>query len=77
MNQGQSETDVIKNMTEQNPGFTSSGATTFTAIAVSAYCPQHLQEPAPAAEQPQPPPTPWFPPDIPLPPLPAAGWPGW
>jgi Protein of unknown function (DUF732) len=42
MDQGQPETDVIKHVTEQNPGFTVSGAAKFTAIAASAYCPKYL-----------------------------------
>jgi Protein of unknown function (DUF732) len=42
MDDGQPETDVIKHVTEQNPGFTISGAAKFTAIAASAYCPQYL-----------------------------------
>jgi hypothetical protein len=71
MGQGQSETDVVKSMTEQNPGFTLSDAAKFTAIAASTYCPQHLGEPPPQQE-PSPPPSQGFPPDIPLPPLPAA-----
>lgn len=42
MDQGQPEIDVVKHVTEQNPGFTISGAAKFTAIAASAYCPQYL-----------------------------------
>lgn len=42
MDQGQPEIDVVKNLTEQNPGLTISGAAKFTAIAASAYCPQYL-----------------------------------
>jgi hypothetical protein len=42
MDDGQSEVDVIKNVTDRNPGFTVSGAAKFTAIAASAYCPQYL-----------------------------------
>jgi hypothetical protein len=42
MDQGQQEIDVIKHVTELNPGFTVSGAAKFTAIAASAYCPQYL-----------------------------------
>jgi len=30
-------------MTEQNPGIDPTSAAKFTAIAASAYCPQHLQ----------------------------------
>ncbi len=43
MDRGQPEIDVIKHVTEQNPGFTISGAAKFTAIAASAYCPDHLK----------------------------------
>jgi hypothetical protein len=42
MDDGQSEVDVIKHVTDLNPGFTVSGAAKFTAIAASAYCPQYL-----------------------------------
>ncbi|MGH3597490.1 MAG: DUF732 domain-containing protein [Mycobacterium sp.] len=42
MDQGKPELDVIKQVTELNPGFTISGAAKFTAIAASAYCPQYL-----------------------------------
>ncbi len=43
MDQGQPEIDVVKRVTDQNPGFTISGAAKFTAIAASAYCPNHLK----------------------------------
>jgi hypothetical protein len=39
MDQGHSEPDVIKGMTEQNAGFTTDAATKFTQIAESIYCP--------------------------------------
>jgi hypothetical protein len=39
MDQGHSEPDVIKGMTEQNGGFTTDAATKFTQIAESIYCP--------------------------------------
>lgn len=42
MDKGEPELDVIKHVTEKNPGFTITGAAKFTAIAASAYCPQHL-----------------------------------
>jgi hypothetical protein len=42
MDQGQAEIDVIKRVTELNPGFGYSGATKFTAIASSVYCPEYL-----------------------------------
>ncbi len=42
MDQGQAEIDVIQLVTEQNPGISTISAAKFTAIAASAYCPQHL-----------------------------------
>ncbi len=66
MAQGRPESDVINDVTQENPGFTPSGATQFTAIAVNTYCPQ---QPAPPEKQQSPPPSAWF---FDLPPLPAA-----
>jgi hypothetical protein len=43
MSQGQQGLDVIKHVSEQNPGITTSSAAKFTAIAASAYCPQFIQ----------------------------------
>jgi hypothetical protein len=43
MDQGKPELDVIRDVTEQNPGITGNNAARFTAIAASAYCPQYLQ----------------------------------
>jgi hypothetical protein len=45
MDQGNSEADVIKNVSTSNPGFTMDGAGQFTMIAASAFCPQHLGQP--------------------------------
>lgn len=45
MDQGNSEYDVIKDVSASNPGFTTEGAAKFTMIAASAYCPQHLGQP--------------------------------
>ncbi len=42
LDDGQPDVDVVKRVTELNPGFTISGAAKFTAIAASAYCPQRL-----------------------------------
>jgi hypothetical protein len=42
MNQGQPQLSVIHSVTEQNPGIDTTSAAKFTAIAASAYCPQHL-----------------------------------
>lgn len=43
MGQGQPALDVIQDVTDQNPGITTTSAAKFTAIAASAYCPQFLQ----------------------------------
>lgn len=43
MDQGKPELDVIQSVTQQNPGISTTSAAKFTAIAASAYCPQHLQ----------------------------------
>ncbi|GBE67107.1 hypothetical protein MFM001_35690 [Mycobacterium sp. MFM001] len=42
LDQGQSDVEVVKRVTDLNPGFTISGAAKFTAIAASAYCPQYV-----------------------------------
>ena len=65
IDQGHPESDVVKNMSASNPGFTTDGAAKFTTIAVSAYCPQHLGEPA--AQAPPPPASSATWPDFPLP----------
>jgi hypothetical protein len=68
MDQGQAEPDVIKGMAQQNAGFTNAGATKFTQIAESVFCPQHTGG---AVSPPQPTPgniEPFFP----WPPIPAA-----
>jgi hypothetical protein len=70
MDQGHSESDVVKGMTEQNAGFGTDAATKFTQIAETIYCPQHIGG---AATPPQPTPQPYYPPpDFPLPALPGA-----
>jgi UDP-N-acetylglucosamine enolpyruvyl transferase len=43
MDQGKPELDVIQLVTQQNPGISTTSAAQFTAIAASAYCPQHLR----------------------------------
>jgi hypothetical protein len=43
MDQGKPELDVVQLVTQQNPGISTTSAAQFTAIAASAYCPQHLQ----------------------------------
>jgi hypothetical protein len=50
MDQGNTQTGVIKSVSSSNPGFSPDGAAKFTMIAASAYCPQHMGQPiAPAA----------------------------
>ncbi len=71
MDQGHSQDDVVKSMTDQNPGFTNDGATQFVVIAENTLCPQHIGgavSPAP----PPPPQQPAVPPFFPWPPLPGA-----
>jgi Protein of unknown function (DUF732) len=53
MDQGQPEFDVVQHVSAQNPGISTTSAAKFTAIAASAYCPQHLQR---ASESPTSPP---------------------
>jgi Protein of unknown function (DUF732) len=43
MDQGRPQIDVVQLVTRQNPGLDTTRAAQFTAIAASAYCPQHLQ----------------------------------
>jgi Protein of unknown function (DUF732) len=43
MSQGQQGLDVIKHVSEQNPGISTISAAKFTAIAATAYCPQFIQ----------------------------------
>jgi hypothetical protein len=54
MDQGRPQIDVVQVVTRQNPGLDTTRAAQFTAIAASAYCPQHLQHAAepPAAAPP-------------------------
>lgn len=44
MDQGKSELEVIQLVTQQNSGISTMSAAKFTAIAASAYCPQHQQQ---------------------------------
>jgi Protein of unknown function (DUF732) len=63
MDQGHSEADVVKGMTEQNKGFTNDDATRFVEIAEHVYCPQHIGgvvQPPPSQTTPYEPP-PFFP----------------
>jgi hypothetical protein len=66
MDQGHSQADVIKAVTDQNPGFTNDGATTFVVSAENTLCPQHAGG---AVSPPPPPQQPAVPPFFPLPPL--------
>ena len=43
MDHGKPELDVIQLVMQQNSGISTVSAAKFTAIAASAYCPQHLQ----------------------------------
>jgi hypothetical protein len=70
MDQGHPEPDVINGMAQQNAGFTTAGATKFTQIAESVFCPQHTGG---AVSPPQPATTPGnVEPFFPWPPIPAA-----
>ena len=56
LDQGKPELDVIALVTQQNPGISTTSAAQFTAIAASAYCPQHLQRATDNGASPSPPP---------------------
>ncbi len=43
MNQGKSQLDVVQLVMQQNSDINTVSAAKFTAIAASAYCPQHLK----------------------------------
>ena len=42
LDHGQSATDVVKSLTDANPGFTPNNAAKFTVVATGAYCPKYL-----------------------------------
>jgi hypothetical protein len=63
VDQGHAEADVIKSMTQANPGLTDDIATRFTHIAEAVYCPQHVNAPPQQG--------PAVPPFFPWPPLPS------
>jgi hypothetical protein len=42
MDKGTTAPDVVKQLTEANPGFTVPNAERFVGIAASIYCPQHI-----------------------------------
>jgi hypothetical protein len=43
MDQGRSQLDIVQLVMQQNSDITTVSAAKFTAIAASAYCPQHLK----------------------------------
>jgi hypothetical protein len=43
MDQGKSQLDIVQLVMQQNSDITTVSAAKFTAIAASAYCPQHLK----------------------------------
>lgn len=55
MDKGSSEVDVIALVMQQNTGISNISAAKFTAIAASAYCPQHLHQLGSASPPPTPP----------------------
>jgi hypothetical protein len=56
MDQGKPELDVVQLVMQQNSGISTVSAAKFTAIAASAYCPQHLQRASDNGGSPSPPP---------------------
>ncbi len=62
MDQGSPQADIVKAMIDQNPGFTTDGATKFVHVAENKLCPQHtggaLAPAASSSPAPQPPPAP-------------------
>jgi Protein of unknown function (DUF732) len=56
MDQGKPELDVVQLVTQQNSGISTVSAAQFTAIAASAYCPQHLHRASNNGGSPSPPP---------------------
>jgi len=58
MDQGSPQADIVKAMIDQNPGFTTDGATKFVRVAEDKLCPQHtggaLAPAASAGPAPQP-----------------------
>ena len=59
MDQGHAQADIVKAVVDQNPGFTTDGATKFVGIAENKLCPQHIggavAAPASASPATQPP----------------------
>jgi Protein of unknown function (DUF732) len=71
MDQGHPPADVIKAMTDQNPGFTNDAAAKFLEVAEDTLCPQHIGG-AVSPPPPPPPQEPAVPPFFPWPAPPAA-----
>ena len=71
MDQGHPPADVIKAMTDQNPGFTNDAAARFLEVAENTLCPQHIGG-AVSPPPPPPPQEPAVPPFFPWPALPGA-----
>ncbi len=42
VDKGTPDTDIYKNLQQQNPQFTGTGAAKFTALAAASYCPKYL-----------------------------------
>jgi hypothetical protein len=71
MDQGHPPANVIKAMTDQNPGFTNDAAARFLEVAENTLCPQHIG--GAVSPPPRPPPQePAVPPFFPWPALPGA-----
>jgi hypothetical protein len=71
MDEGHPPADVIKAMTDQNPGFTNDAAARFLEVAENTLCPQHIGG-AVSPPPPPPPQEPAVPPFFPWPALPGA-----
>jgi hypothetical protein len=54
MDQGKAEIDVVQLVVQQNSGISTVSAAKFTAIAASAYCPQHLHRATDNGDSPSP-----------------------
>ena len=54
MDQGKAQIDVVQLVVQQNSGISTVSAAKFTAIAASAYCPQHLHRATDNGDSPSP-----------------------
>jgi hypothetical protein len=50
---GTSGTDIVDNLKKQNPAFTGDGASKFTAIAASHYCPKYMASESESPKSPE------------------------